>query len=343
MLKRILLMLMMAGMLAAQNQVTLTAVAPQPSQQGGAVIGTAGTTFDCYWVVTNFVGGGVMSPAPTCFSNVPNTLNSSNYIQLNWPAAAGTNPTYDVLKTTTTAPPAPGASSSLTTGLTATTYNDQGGSLSAYTIAPFPYSSGSVLVSINNRDYVYPSFECSGTAGFPCQAAFSQINTKGTSGVIKLGSCSSPLTVDKTGAAYITEGSCSPGAAIGTTVAGVTYSVSANVTLAQVNAGFTILPLVTGQTYKVNHFLLTAVGGTTAGCTSVNISDTTGTPVNAAAVAVAALTSGTPVDETISGVTLTAFAPTALTANQGIQIRKVGSACTTSTSFNVVVFFTINS
>src|SRR5271166_3634580 len=213
MLKRILLILAMAGALAAQTQVTLTAVAPQPSQQGGAVIGTAGSTFACYWVVTNFVGGGVMSPAPSCFTNVPNSLSGSNYVQLSWPAANGINITYDVLKTTTTAPPAPGASSSLTTGLTTTTYNDQGGSLSAYTIAPFPYSSGGVLVTINNRDYPYPSFECSGTAGFPCQAAFGQINTKGTAGVIKLGSCSSPLTIDQTGAAYMTEGSCTPGSA----------------------------------------------------------------------------------------------------------------------------------
>jgi hypothetical protein len=346
-MKRLLMILALsAGLIEAQQVVQLTA-APPPSVQGlgAAVVGTPGTTFACYWLVVNYVGGGVLSAAPVCLPNIPNTLSSGNYVQVSWQAATGTNVTYDLLKTTTTTPPAAGASSSLATALTVTTSNDQGGSLSAYTIAPFPYASGIVQVSINNRDFVYPAFECAGATGFPCQATFGQIVPKGTLGVIKLGGCSSgsPLTIDKTGAAYITEGSCAPGSAVGPIVAGVTYSVSANVTLAQVNAGITILPLVTGQTYKVNHFLLTAVGGTTAGCTSVNISDTTGTPVNAAAVAVAALTSGVPVDETITGVTLTAFAPTALTASQGIQLRHVGSACTTSTSFNVVVFFTINS
>ena len=128
--------------------------------------------------------------------------------------------------------------------------------------------------------------------------------------MIRLGSYTTPVTIDNTGALYLTSGSGTPGSAVGTITAGGTFSVSANVTLAQVNAGVTILPAVTGQTFKVNHFLLTAVGGTTAGCTSVNISDTTGTPVNAAAVAVAALVASTPVDETITGVTLTAFAPT---------------------------------
>lgn len=343
-MKKILMLLAAAAGLFAQQSVTLTAVAPPPVQGlGSAVVGTAGSTFACYWVVVNYVGGGVQSAAPTCLPNVPGTLNGSNYVQISWQAAAGTGVTYDLLKTTTNVPPVAGASSSLATGLTTTTANDQGGSLSAYTIAPYPYSSGSALVTLNNRDFVYPAFECVGSTGFPCQASFGKIVPKGTLGVIALGGCGSPFTIDKTGAAFITEGSCSPGSAVGTTVAGVTYSVSASVTLAQVNAGITILPAVTGQTYKVNHFLLTAVGGTTAGCTSVNISDTTGTPVNAAAVAIAALTSGTPVDETITGVTLTAFAPTALTASQGIQVRHVGSACTTSTSFNVVVFFTINS
>jgi hypothetical protein len=344
-MKRLLMLLALsAGLIEAQQVVQLTAV-PPPSVQGlgAAVVGTPGTTFGCYWIVVNYVGGGVLSAAPVCLNNIPNTLSSQNYVQVSWQAATGTSVAYDLLKTTTTTPPAAGASSSLATALTTTTSNDQGGSLSAYTIAPFPYAQGIVQVMINNRDFAIPAFECSGATGFPCQASFGQIQTKGTAGVIKLGSCSSPFTIDKTGAAFVTEGSCAPGSALGPVVAGVIYSVSANVTLAQVNAGITILPAVTGQTYKVDHFLLTAVGGTTAGCTSVNISDTTGTPVNAAAVAIAALTSGVPVDETITGVTLTAFAPTALTASQGIQVRHVGSACTTSTSFNVTVFFTINS
>lgn len=344
-MKRLLMLLALsAGLMEAQQVVILTAV-PPPSIQGlgAAVVGTPGTTFGCYWVVVNYVGGGVLSAAPVCLSNIPNTLSSGNYVQVSWQAATGTGVTYDLLKTTTNVPPLAGASSSLATALTTTTSNDQGGSLSAYTIAPYPYAQGSVLLSVNNRDFPIPALYCFGTVGFGCQLAVDQIVPKAASGVIRLGSRTSPFTIDGTGATYITEGSSTPGAAVGAVVAGNVFSVSATLTLAQVNAGITILPTVTGQTYKVNHFLITAVGGTTAGCTSVNISDTTGTPVNAAAIAAATLVSGTPVNETASGVTLTAFAPTALTASQGIQVRHVGSACTTSTSFTVIVTFTINS
>lgn len=341
MLKKILLAAIAAGLALGQTQVVLNAVAPPPVQGlGSGVSGTAGTAYGCYWVVVNYVGGGVMSAAPTCPNNIPGTLSGSNYVQLTWQAATGTNVTYDVLKTTTNTPPTLGATVGLTTGLTNPTYNDTGGSLSPYTIAAFPYSTGTGLVVLNNRDFVYPALECVG--GPICQASFGTIVPKGTAGVIRLGSYTTPFTIDKTGAAFITQGSPTPGGPVGTVTAGSVFSVSATLTLAQVNAGTVILPAVTGQTYKVSHFLITATG-TTATCTSVNISDTAGTPVDAAAIAIAALTSGTPVDETISGVTLTAFAPTALTAGKGIQIRHVGSSCATSTSFAVVVYFTINS
>lgn len=343
-MKKLVMLVLASGLIFAQQQVTLTAVAPPPVQGlGNGIVGTPGTTLACYWVVTNYIGGSILSAAPTCPTNVPGTLSGTNYVQLSWQGVAGTRVTYDVLKTTTSTPPVAGASVALATGLTATTTNDQGGSLSPYTQSGYTYATGSVLVSVNNRDYVYPVSVCTGTTGFPCQEAVDQLIPKAGNQVVRIGGCSSPFTVDATGATFITEGSCTPGAAVGSVVAGNVYSVSATLTLAQVNAGATILPAVTGQTFKVSHFLITSVGGTTGGCTSVNISDTTGTPVNAAAIVAATLTSGTPVNETASGVTLTAFAPTALTLSQGIQVRHVGSACTTATSYTVVVYFTINS
>lgn len=346
-MKKILMILALASAMFAQQTVTLTAVAP-PAVQGlaAAVVGTAGTTLNCYWVVAHYIGGGVLSAAPACLSNVPNTLSSSNYVQLSWQASAGTNVTYDVLKNTSSTPPIAGASSSLTTAITATTYNDQGGGLSAYTIPAFTYATGSVLVTINNRDYTVPAFECNGTLSLPCQAAFGIIQPKaGTSNVIRLGNLSTPITIDNTGALYITQGSPTPGAPIGAITAGGIFSVAVNVTVAQVNAGFTFLPAVTGQTYKVHHAVIQALGGNAAGCTLVEIADTAGTPIVSMSAAVAALTQNTRVSEATAAasVTTTAFAPTALTASKGIQILQTGSACTTATSFNVIVFFTINS
>lgn len=180
-MKRIAIGLLIALGAMAQQTVTLTAVAPPPVYNLGAgVVGTAGTVTACYWVVVNYVGGGIISAAPTCPTNVPGTLNGSNYVLLTWQAATGNSVTYDVLKTTGTTPPAAGASSSLTTGLTSPTYSDQGGSLSAYTIAAYPYLTGSAFVQLNNRDYSPPAFEYLGSNSQPLQGAFGIEVPKGT-------------------------------------------------------------------------------------------------------------------------------------------------------------------
>ena len=345
-MKKILMILALAVSAFAQSSVTLTAVAPPPVQGfGGAVVGTAGTTLACYWVVTNYVGGAVLSAAPVCLTNVPNTLSSMNYVQLSWQAAAGLNVTYDVLKTTTSTPPVAGASSSLTTLTTATTYNDIGGGLSAYTIAAFPYATQSVLVRLNNRDYVYPAFECIAATGQTCEDAQNFIIPKQSNTTVRLGSRTTPLTIDNTGALYITQGSATPGAPVGTITASGLFSVAVNVTLAQVNAGFTFLPAVATQTYKVHHALIQAIGADTAACTLLEIADTAGTPIVAMSAAIAAATQNTRVTEATAAasVTTTTFAPTALTAGKGLQILKTGSSCTGPTSFNVIVFFSINS
>ena len=350
-MKKLMMLAALAAGLFAQTTANLTYVAPPPVQGfGGGISGTAGTAYACYWVVVNYVGGGVQSASPVCFANIPNTLSSSNYVALNWQAAAGVNVTYDVLKTTTNVPPAAGASVSLATGLTTTSTSDQGGGLSAYTINAYPYSTGAAFIRLNNRDYTVPAFECPGTSSNPCRFAADFIVPKAGgpllngSPTVRLGSQTTPYTIDATGAPMVTQGSATPGAAVGTVTAGGLMAVSANLTLAQVNTGTVILPAVTGQTYKVSHFLLKGIGSDVAGCTSVNIDDTAGTPLVVAAVAVAALASNAVVNEaTASGVTLTTFAPTAATASKGLQVIKVGSACTTATSFNVTVFFTINS
>jgi hypothetical protein len=348
-MKKILILLSFAGLMAAQQQVTLTTVAPPAVQSLGAgVVGTAGTVSGCYWVVVNYVGGSVLSAAPICLTNIPGTLSSSNYVQIGWAAATGTSVTYDVLKTTTRTPPVAGASTALATGLTVTTSNDQGGSLSPYTIAGYPYATGSGLLFLNNRDFVYPAMECTGTVSSPCQASFGIIVPKGsppTAGVIRLGSYTTPFTIDKNGATYMTSGPGVPGGVTGTITAGNIFSVSANLTLAQVNAGTIIYQPVVGQTLKVNHVSIQAIGGAAAACTLVEVTDTATVPIVAMSATVAGLTQNTRVTESSAATVAvtTAFAPTALTANQGIQVIQTGSACTTATSFNIVVDFTINS
>ena len=339
-MKRILILILMALGAFAQQTVTLTAVAPSQVQmfQGG-VVGTAGTASACYWVVVNYVAGGVLSN-PVCLTNVPGTLNTVNYIQLSWQAAQGTSVTYDVLKTTTSAAPVPGASTSLSTGLTTTTATDQGGGLSTYTIAALPYPVGNIVLQLNNRDFAVPSFEYFGQT---VQGSLGFVVPKG-SGLIRLGNRATPFTIDSTGGTYLLNESATPGAPVGTITAGGLFAASGNLTLAQVNAGAVVVPAVTGQTYKIHHAVLVALGGSTATCTAVEFADTAGTPIVAMSVVAAGLGQNVYASElSAANSTKTTLAPLALTANQGIQVLHTGSNCATATSFNWILFYTINS
>lgn len=121
-----------------------------------------------------------------------------------------------------------------------------------------------------------------------------------------------------------------------------TYTVQGNATIAQVNAGFVVLPIMLLRTVTIEGFVLQAVGGSVGGCTAVQIDDTTGTPVVGVSVTAGTLMSGVIVNEaTSSGVTLTTFL-NPLTIGQGLQLLSTGSTCTTATSINYRVFYTIN-
>ena len=348
MTKRILIAALMALSAIAQQTVTLTALAPQGVTGLGSGIGGSGAAPGnitvCYWVVTNYVGGSILSARPTCPTNVPASLSSTNYVLLTWQPITAPQLTFDVLKTATAVPPLAGATVAIATGLTAPTYQDQGGSLSPYTIAPFPYAQAAAQFQLNVRDFTTPTFEVIGA-----QAAFGNVVTKWfgsgfeppNTTTLRLGSITNPFMVDYTGAPF-TASNPSDSSSVGTITAGVVLSTSINLTTAQVNAGTVIVPAVTGQTFKVQRFLLQALGGNTAGCTLVEITDQLG--FVAASATAAALTQNTVVTEaTASGVTLTNFAPTALSASQGMKVVKTGSSCTTATSFNVIVYYTINS
>jgi hypothetical protein len=343
-MKRLLAFLAIASVLAfGQQTANMTAPTPNPAQNVSAYpVGTSGSGYACYWIVTNFVAGSVVQPVPGCSSTLNATLSGSNYQQLTWTAAVGFGITYDVLKTTTAAFPVQGATDALATGLTTTSYQDQGGSLSPYTIAQAP-SPASGYCRVNNWDFTpFPAIECiSNMIAFLSQVPLAdgnlglQAHGAGTNiGVELKGKGTGPLIwdgqkiADSTGA-----------------IPGLLYSIEANPSLAQVNAGFTLVAANAAQTLKVTHVLLTSVGGTTGACTGVLIEDTNSSPVVALTALAAALTSGTPVDETIGSVTPGAgFAPATLTAGKGIQIIKDGStACTTATSYNVIVFYKVNS
>lgn len=113
------------------------------------------------------------------------------------------------------------------------------------------------------------------------------------------------------------------------------------VTLAESNAGKTLLAGVAGKTITVVG-VDAKVSGNYAATTSVDLEDTNGTPVAIATAAVAALTDGAVLDSTTANVTMGAGFLGALTTGEGIAVTNTGSAATGATSITYKVDYVIS-
>lgn len=116
--------------------------------------------------------------------------------------------------------------------------------------------------------------------------------------------------------------------------------VQGNATTAQVNAGLRIVGPRKGKKICVDGGFMRALGGAVATATSVDIADTTDTPVVAVACAAAGLTQNAVLDFRASAnVTLTTSLGAPLTVDQGLQIIKAGSNVATATSVDYCVLY----
>lgn len=113
-------------------------------------------------------------------------------------------------------------------------------------------------------------------------------------------------------------------------------SVVNTVTLAELNAGKTILADLAGRTVKPVAFTITVSGDFTTG-TSIEIEDTNGTPIVIASVAQAGLTDGAVIKEDETNTTVGAGFLGSLTAGKGIAVTKTGSDFAGGTSITVKV------
>ena len=119
---------------------------------------------------------------------------------------------------------------------------------------------------------------------------------------------------------------------------GEIHVASGNVLLADVNAGYVIMPPNPTRTITVVGGYLQAIGGAATACTSIDVKDTSGSPVVAVVCGQAALSQNTVLQfNAAAGVTWTTR--TALTQGKGLQVQTTGVACTTATSFNYEVQF----
>ena len=131
----------------------------------------------------------------------------------------------------------------------------------------------------------------------------------------------------------------------------ISYSLRTRVTLAQLNAGFTLLAAIAGFNYRLINCMLIAIGGNATTGTSVNVIGTrAASPVQLIVAAVARLTqsvrlvTGTPF-ATAGAESLTTLADgasfTALDVNTPITVITVGSAMTVMTNLDVDLTFAI--
>lgn len=138
-MKKLLLLVTCGITLLAQGPIStnnFTLVAPAPpsvSQISANTVGPVGLNTFYYWVVARYPIGQAQASVAAMVTSAPNP-SVQNYIQLSWLPVNGAT-TYDVLRTTTPNLPNSG-NLALATGLTVTRYNDNGGSLSAYTLNP---------------------------------------------------------------------------------------------------------------------------------------------------------------------------------------------------------------
>jgi hypothetical protein len=115
------------------------------------------------------------------------------------------------------------------------------------------------------------------------------------------------------------------------------------VTLAQLNAGLTLLPALAGFSYRLFDFYMIAIGGAAAGGTSANIIGTrAAAPVQLAAIAIASLTQSTLVRAASANILADGASFSALDVNTPITVITVGSAMTTLTNLDVVLDFFID-
>lgn len=125
---------------------------------------------------------------------------------------------------------------------------------------------------------------------------------------------------------------------------GGVYQIRTRFTIAQVNAGATILAARAGLRYRMVDAAMISIGGAVGTCTTVDIIGTQTSAVKLVAAAIAALTENTLLRAGATNATiLTGGASFVLNdVNTAITIGKTGGTCDTATHVDVLLWYAIN-
>lgn len=116
------------------------------------------------------------------------------------------------------------------------------------------------------------------------------------------------------------------------------------VTIAQINAGYTLLPAVRGFKYRVTDMSMIAIGGAVTGATTIDILATqAAASVKLLAAAIAALTQSALLRAGAANATILANGASfvANDENTGISIGKTGGAAATATHVDVALTYVL--
>lgn len=114
-------------------------------------------------------------------------------------------------------------------------------------------------------------------------------------------------------------------------------------TIAQVNAGATLLAAIPGFKYRMVDVIGIAVGGAVGATTTVDVGGTQSTAVILAAFAQASMTRSTVLRPGVSGTTVLADGASfvACDANTAITVGKTGSSITTATHIDILFSYVV--
>lgn len=129
---------------------------------------------------------------------------------------------------------------------------------------------------------------------------------------------------------------------VGPSDAPLIQSYVGSATLAELNAGKTLIPELPGRTIKIIGYTLLFTGAFTT-ATDIRLQDTNGTPVVITTVAIAAATAGAKIssEAVVANVTDGAGLFANLTIGKGVKIVKTGSSAAGGTSISIKIIYSL--
>lgn len=184
-MKHLSLLLLLTIAAAAQPARELDLETPPPPPVpavSASLVGAQGNATYCYWVIAIYPIGKSGPSQGGCIENAPSTLTVSNYVRVNWAAAAGATG-YDVIRSSARQFPGSCTACSVASNTQALTVNNTAALTNPYTFSG-QAGTAKAAIKLNNRDYATPVLELPYAASQALQFAPVPVAPPGTTGKV---------------------------------------------------------------------------------------------------------------------------------------------------------------